>query len=241
MKNYYMVVDTETANGLEDPLTYDLGIAIVDIDGNPIYTESLIIYEIFVKERELMQSAYYADKLPKYQADINDKTRRIVKFSTAKKIIANLARRFKVKAIIAHNMRFDYNALNTTLRFLTNSKERYFFPYGVPIWCTLTMSRQTIKNLEDYQEFSRELYQNNKVSMKAEDLYRYLINDKEYIEDHTGLEDALIEAKIFAKCMQIDQNIQKSHYKGGDNPKKWVKNTDIQNRINKMAKLQIGY
>lgn len=239
--NYYMVIDTETANGLEDPLFYDLGIAIVDIDGKAVYTESLVIYEIFVKERELMQSAYYADKLPKYQEDINNKKRKLVKFSTAQKIINNLAKRFKVKAIIAHNMRFDYNATNTTLRYLTKSKERFFLPYGIPIWCTLTMSRQTLGKLDDYKEFSKELYGNNKVSMKAEDIYRYLINDKDFVEDHTGLEDALIEAKIFAKCMEMDRTIQKSHYKGGDKPKRWVKNTEIQKRINRMAKLQVGY
>ena len=31
MKNYYIVLDTETANGLDDPLTYDIGFAVIDM------------------------------------------------------------------------------------------------------------------------------------------------------------------------------------------------------------------
>ena len=32
-KNYYLTIDTETANGLDDPLMYDLGGAIHDKRG----------------------------------------------------------------------------------------------------------------------------------------------------------------------------------------------------------------
>ena len=32
-KHYYLVIDTETANGMNDPLTYDIGFAIIDRSG----------------------------------------------------------------------------------------------------------------------------------------------------------------------------------------------------------------
>ena len=36
--------------------------------------------------------------------------------------------------------------------------------------------------------------------VKAEVLYRYISGDNEFIEDHTGLADVLIEKEIFTYC-----------------------------------------
>ena len=33
-KHYFLVLDTETANSLEDPLVYDMGWAIVELEYN---------------------------------------------------------------------------------------------------------------------------------------------------------------------------------------------------------------
>ena len=63
-KHYFLVLDTETANSLENPLVYDMGWAIVDKYGNVYKTESFVNREIFFEEAELMQSSYYAHKLP---------------------------------------------------------------------------------------------------------------------------------------------------------------------------------
>ena len=71
-KNYYMVIDTETANGLEKPLVYDVGFQIVDKKGNVYEKGSYIVYEIFCKQKEMMKSAYYAEKLPRYEKDIKE-------------------------------------------------------------------------------------------------------------------------------------------------------------------------
>jgi hypothetical protein len=57
---------------------------------------------------------------------------------------------------------------------------------------------------EDYDTFC---YENNFVTKRgckrytAEILYRFLTNDLEFEEEHTGLEDVLIEKEIFAYCM----------------------------------------
>ena len=44
-KSYYLMIDTETANTLEDPMMYDIGGAIHDKHGNIYETFSFIIYE----------------------------------------------------------------------------------------------------------------------------------------------------------------------------------------------------
>ena len=59
-RTYYLTIDTETANGLEDPIVYDIGGCIHDKKGNIYETFSFIIYETFYGMKDLMKSAYYA-------------------------------------------------------------------------------------------------------------------------------------------------------------------------------------
>ena len=89
-KNYYLTIDTETTNGFDDPMVYDIGGCIHDKKGNVMETFSFIIYETFCGMKDLMASAYYAEKIPMYQEQINKGKRKIVKFITAKKHIKSL-------------------------------------------------------------------------------------------------------------------------------------------------------
>jgi len=214
-KNYYLVLDTETANGLDDPLVYDCGFAVVDKKGNVYETHSYIIYEIYRGERELMQSAYYAAKIPMYEEQIAAGLRKIVKYITLRKIIREVCERWNIKAIIAHNMSFDYRATSKTQRFLTSSKYRYFFPYGIPVWCTKCMAQDTIAKQKSYIAYCEErgyMY-NGRPRVTAEILFRYLSGQHDFEEEHTGLADVLIEKVIFTQCMRQHKPMRKSPYK----------------------------
>lgn len=211
-KNYYLTIDTETANGLDDPIVYDIGGCIHDKKGNVNETFSFIIYETFCEMKDLMQSAYYADKIPMYEKEIKDGTRKIIKWATAKSYIRNLCEKYNVKAIIAHNARFDYKATATTQRYLTKSKYRYFLPYGVPLWDTLKMAKDTICKQKTYIKWATEngyTMKNGTPRATAEILYRYISCQNDFIENHTGLEDVLIEKEIFAKCMAQHKKMRK--------------------------------
>ena len=59
----YLVFDTETANTLDDPFMYDIGWAIVDGDGNIYETASFVNADVFL-DKEMMASAYFAEKIP---------------------------------------------------------------------------------------------------------------------------------------------------------------------------------
>ena len=78
-KNYYIVFDTETANGFDDPMVYDIGGAVIDKKGNVYETFSFVIYEVFCNMNDLMQSAYYANKIPMYKEQITKGERQIVR------------------------------------------------------------------------------------------------------------------------------------------------------------------
>lgn len=212
-KSYYITLDTETTNGFDDPLVYDLGFAVVDKDGKVYEHYSLVVYETFCKMKELMKSAYYANKIPQYLEQIKNGERKIVRYVTAKKILANVCKKYNVKAIMAHNARFDYLSTTTTQRYLTKSKYRYFLPYGVPIWDTLKMAQDTICKQKMYVEWTKKngyLTKFGRPMATAEVLYKYITGNDEFKESHTGLEDVLIEKEIFAHCVRQHKKMRRA-------------------------------
>jgi len=211
-KNYYLTIDTETANSLECPIMYDFGGAIHDKKGRVYETFSFIIYDIFCADKALFDTAYYAEKRPIYEADIKKGSRQIVSIYTARKHIHDLCKKYNVKAIIAHNAPFDYRAVNYTLRYITKSKVRFFLPYGIPLWDTLKMAQDTICKQRTYIRWCNKngyCQKNGKVRATAEILYKYISGDNSFTENHTGLEDVLIEKEIFAKCIRQHRKMRK--------------------------------
>lgn len=208
--HYYLVIDTETANGLDFPMVYDIGGAIIDVQGRIYETFSFTIRDIFVYERELMQTAYYANKIPSYVREHHEGTRKMVNFYEARQYILNLMRTYNITDVCAYNAHFDRNALNTTQRWLTKSKYRYFFPRGTNFICIWNMACQTLCQRKTYKEFceTNNFTSNRKgepdarnYSTSAETVYRYLMLNAEYEEEHKGLDDVRIEAYIFTRCI----------------------------------------
>lgn len=199
----YIMLDTETTNSLDDPICYDVGFAVVDKEGSIYETHSFVVAEVFLNE-ELMASAYFIEKIPQYWEDIKKGTRKLAKFNTIRKVLAETMKKYNTNIVIAHNARFDYRSTAKTQRYLTKSKYRYFLPYGTEIWDTLKMAREVLKNDVDYDNFC---YNNNYVTKRgrkrftAEILYRFFTGDNDFVESHTGLEDVTIEKVIFAECM----------------------------------------
>jgi DNA polymerase III epsilon subunit-like protein len=208
---YKVVLDCESCpldRTLEEVLpsnmfAYDIGWAIVDKRGNVYAIRSFIVAEIFYHEKELMQSSYYAEKIPKYKEDIASGKRTVATFYEIRKQLADDMKLYGIKEVYAHNMRFDYGTLNNTQRWLTKSKYRYFFPYGTEICDTLKMSRQVIGKMPTYRTFCEEhgyLTKKGQLRFTAEIIYRFITKDEEFTESHTGLEDVLIEKEILAYC-----------------------------------------
>ena len=201
----FIVLDTETTNSIDDPLCYDVGFAVVDTLGNVYEKYSFVVADIFL-DKELMSSAYFADKIPQYWEDIKKGTRELKTFFNIKKAFADCVKRNNVKIILAHNARFDYRSLTLTQRFLTSSKYRYFFPLGIEIWDTLKMSRAVLNNSEEYNEFCYSndyLTKNLCKRFTAEIIYRFITGNNAFIESHTGLEDVMIEKEIFVYCISL--------------------------------------
>ena len=209
---YYVMVDTETANthneggklDASSAQVYDVGFAIVDKQGR-IYEEYSMMNKDVWERKEMMNSAYYANKIPQYEEQLADGSRKMSNTYEIGKILRELCKEYNVRAIIAHNARFDVAALNSTQRYMTGSKYRFFLPYGVPVWDTMKMANQTICKQKTYRAWCEKngyMTKNNQPRKTAEILYRYITNQDDFVEAHTGLEDVKIESVIFAHCMR---------------------------------------
>lgn len=212
----FIVLDTETANGMDDPMCYDVGFAVVDEAGKVYESHSYVIADIFLDEKKMMKEAYFADKIPQYWEDVKEGKRKLRRFKTVKRILKDVCDQYQIKIIAAHNARFDNRSLNLTQRWLTSSKYRYFFPYGVKIWDTLKMAREIFGKDEDYGRFCYEngyLTKRGQRRYTAEILYRYLTNNNDFIESHTGLEDVMIEKEILVECLKREPKLDGSLWK----------------------------
>ena len=204
-----IMIDTETTNDIDCPIVYDVGYQIFSLDGGVVCERSFVNADVF-KDPALMESAYFKEKIPQYWDDIVNGRRTLARWKTIKQQIRNDCVRYDVKIVCAHNAMFDNRALNTTQRYITTSKYRYFLPYGVEWWDTLKMSRAILKNDDSFGEFC---YNNDYLTARgcrrytAEIIYRFLTGCNDFVESHTGLEDVKIEREIFKFCIEREPEI----------------------------------
>lgn len=216
----YLVLDCETCpldkdlDGVvpSNMFVYDLGWVVINEDGEVLNSESFVNADIFLDEKALMKSAYYFEKVPQYWEDIKSGKRTLTSFKKIRKALERDIKEYFITEVYAHNMRFDYGALANTQKWLTKSKYRYFFPFGIDICDTLKMARQVLGKDDDYKNFCLEngfMTKNNRVRLTAEIIYIYLTRNFDFKESHTGLEDCMIEKEILLYCLEKNPEVKR--------------------------------
>lgn len=198
-----MMLDTETTNDIECPLCYDVGYQIFEDETGLVLAENSMVNADIFCDKELMESAFFADKIPQYWEEIKMGARELMNWYKIKSRLYEAYTLYNCQAVCAHNARFDYRSLHTTQRYITSSKFRYVLPWGAEWLDTLKMARSVLKDDEQYRKFCEEngyLTATNQSKMTAEVLYRYITGKNDFDESHTALEDARIEKLIYFYC-----------------------------------------
>lgn len=198
MTEMLLMCDCETANTLDEPILYDFGAWLIDSEGNSYEKVNWVIKEAFLN-RELMETAYFRDKIPAYWQDIWAGKRQVKSIWDVYRYLRDVKKRYPNVKFCAHNAAFDVKALRTSLRYLTKSFKRWMLPFGMDVYDTLRMARDTICKEEGYVKFCEAhgfLTDKGKPQATAEVLYRYLTGNTDFTEAHTGLADVEIEAQI---------------------------------------------
>lgn len=204
-RHYLLTVDIETANHAEDAIAYDIGFAVVDKHGNVYEKYSFMVAEMFLERRynDMMKTAYYAEKLPNYWADYRVGARKLARILTIRKVVREVMKKYNIVDVYAYNANFDKTGLDRSVRYLTKSAVRYFFPFNTNIHCIWHMATQTICQQKRYFKTALKnnwVSENGNLQTSAERVFAYISKNADFSESHTGLEDVLIETQILAKC-----------------------------------------
>lgn len=212
-KKYIMVLDVETTNNdmtskFNDGLVYDIGFGIYDQKGNTYCERSYCIKEIF-EDKNLMNSAYYKNKLPKYYEELKQGKREIKTALQARKIIKQAIEYFNIKEVYAYNANFDNTTLNNTIRYITSSFVRWFLPYGINVCCIWHIACQVLGTQKTFQ-FENIRNENGNLKTSAERMFAYISQNEEFEEEHIGLADVQIEKEILIRCLKSHKKINKN-------------------------------
>ena len=211
-KKYLMVLDVETTNNnmekgaKNDGLVYDIGFVVCDKQGNIYCKRSYAVQEIF-DWTELMSTAYYHKKLPKYYERLANNKMYKNSIWHIRKVIKEIMQIFNITEVYAYNANFDYTTLNNTVRYLSGSACRWFFPYGTQICDIWHIACQTLCLQKTFQ-WENVRNANNNLITNAERVFGYC-EQTDFEEEHTGLADAIVESQILARCFKAHKNIDK--------------------------------
>lgn len=215
-----MVLDTETtstnpSSGIVPELmrVYDLGWVISSFTNNftEVKSRNYAFMETFANA-SIMRTAYYKDKLPWYYESMRHGAMAQVPIKDAWETFNRDSKIFHVNQVWAYNCRFDFGALNATIKAASNGWQNAWFPQGVQVLDIMSAAIDLVCGA-DYQLWART---NHFVTPKgnpkatAEVVYNYITgvmhDEREdfYTENHTALDDARIELRILQECFSID-------------------------------------
>lgn len=203
-KARYLMIDTETSNGFSHPCPYDIGMRVINNCGGVYEELSHLTKDIFEDNPEMMQTAYYANKIPLYYEKLQNGEIDIQTWQAIFNEFIAILRKYNIKAVIAHNARFDYRACNTLNNFIFGEGNS-FFPEDIEIWDTMRMAKDVICTKPTYIKWCQNngyITKGGKPRATAEILYRFISGDNDFTEAHTALEDAKIESVIFWYCIK---------------------------------------
>lgn len=220
-KQLFMVLDTETCNTIEQPIPYDIGWAVCDKFGNILVERSFVVAEVFCDMKDVIQSAYFAEKIPMYWDDLKSGKRVLAPMWKIRKAMREDLREYKIKKVGAYNMAFDKRALNNLMRYVSKSWCRWWFPFGVEFFCIWSMACDVLLNRTSYIKFAVQnglISEADNIQTSAECAYRYISKIADFEESHTGLEDVKIEVAIMAECYRQHKKMERKI-----NPSCWRK------------------
>lgn len=208
-RHYHLLLDVETTGSFETPLIYDLGLAIVDKQGKIYEERSFVIEEIYTN-RDLMLSAYFYSKMPLYREGLKTGKFIMVKWLQAIEEMNKLANLYKTKTVAAYNLAFDSKAMTKTHRRLGYQGKILNRP--MKTLCIWGMACQTIFSQKTYSKVATEqgwVSNAGNYRTNAEVAYKYITGNYNFEEEHTGLEDVRVEAKIMADCYRQNKKMSK--------------------------------
>ena len=220
-----IVLDVETtlSEGYEQ-LIFDLGWTVANVNQEKmIMHRSYIVEEVFLN-MDLMARAYYFKKYPQYVKALAEGRTILKPFNEIIAILEQDIKDFNVYRMFAYNSKFDSTAINVTHKYLYNNTSELKYD----IKCLWSLSTQTFMATEKFVLTAVEngwVSEKGNIKTSAEIAWRYLSGNHDFIEEHTALEDSLIETELLFKI----KNYAKKDYDSSRQP--WRRIKDIKDEM----------
>ncbi len=207
-----MVLDTETCSLKGD--VYDLGYTIADKKGNIFITRNWLVKEVFTNGRK-MKGAFFAAKMfNEYAVMLANKT---VELTPWLKIVEYMRKDFHdygVNVLAAYNLPFDLRVMTQTNKMLKGSTPILPTCLKLDLYRFAAMAKFSKPT---YQRVAREngwVSKAGNVMTNAECAYKYCMQKFGFVEQHTALDDAIIETAIMARLFKTKSFIPYNDLRG---------------------------
>lgn len=196
-----IVLDTETL-GLFDKRVYDLGYIIYDNDKKQVVKERDYIIKQVYDNENLMKTAYYENKRPLYEIELQNGNAKKIYWGMALYILLKDIERYNVSELYAYNSRFDLEAITKTCEAFNKNI----------VINHIADIMDYINIITDTQEYKDFCFNNNYLTKHkkpqcrktAEVVYRYITDNNVFIENHMALSDSRIELEILKKALGLE-------------------------------------
>ena len=189
--DYVIGLDVETYNGFQYPIIYDLGYCILNTKTLKIEKRVSTLITNTYKLDAFSDSVYYSAKDERYQRLINDEAINFMSYEEALQGLKSDLEKYNITGIYAYNYTHEKKSFKATTALL------------LPDWMEWVQSinwldaMDFIGILTEGDDYKTWCETNDKItasrmyiSTKLEHVYQYVFNDIDFIEQHTGYDDA---------------------------------------------------
>ena len=202
-----IVFDTETI-GVEKAFCYDLGDVVVNVESKTIIAKKEFVIEQVWSNKALFETAYYADKKPLYVSKLRGRKARLTNWGSAIGAMIKDIKQYEVESAYAYNADFDSRVFDFNADWY-KTRNPLDYVQVFDIW-GYTSEAVGSGLAEDHIAFANEnalISDCGNIKNNA-DTWGKFFYGTEWDEEHTALEDSLVECKIllemFDRGLQVD-------------------------------------
>jgi hypothetical protein len=220
-----LVFDTETTN-VNKPFCYNIGWVIYNTDTKEVLVKKDYVVEQVWHNPMLFVTAYYADKRAIYVNRLKGRRCVMDKFGYITRAMYRDIVEYGIEHAYAYNSKFDEGVFEYNCDWFKciNPLET------VQVHDIRGYVHNKIAFTDTFQAYCdlHQLYtESGNYSTTAEDVYRFILQDEEFVEEHTALADSEIELAILCNCVEQGAEWNTDYKVYSSIPKNSVKELEI--------------
>jgi hypothetical protein len=202
-----MIFDTETTS-LDKPFCYNIGYMIVNTDGEYICSRDFVVEQVWHNPM-LFTTAYYANKREVYIKSMRQHKTKMDKFGYICQQMIRDIKNFEVTSAYAYNSPFDEKVFNFNCDWFKCNNPFDNIPiFDIRGYAHHYICDEIFKNwCETHNAFS----ESGNYSTTAENIYRYISGEIDFVEEHTALADSEIETDILLFALDMGAEIETNY------------------------------